>query len=83
VFKFRTGLPWRDLPGRFGPWQTVHGRFARWAADDTFDRLLSVTQSRAEVDWLVAIDSTILRAHQHSAAKGGSKNEDSDAPAAG
>ncbi|WP_445047321.1 transposase [Streptomyces drozdowiczii] len=33
VFKFRTGLPWRDLPERFGPWQTVHGRFARWAAD--------------------------------------------------
>lgn len=33
VFKFRTGLPWRDLPERFGPSQTVHGRFARWAAD--------------------------------------------------
>ncbi|WP_369198931.1 IS5 family transposase [Streptomyces djakartensis] len=31
VFKFRTGMPWRDLPERFGPWQTVHGRFARWA----------------------------------------------------
>lgn len=25
---FRTGLPRRDLPERFGPWQTVHGRFA-------------------------------------------------------
>ena len=41
VFKFRTGVPWRDLPERFGPWQTVHGRFARWAADGTFDRLLA------------------------------------------
>ncbi|MCX2185029.1 transposase [Streptomyces sp. SKN60] len=29
VFKFRTGLPWRDLPERFGTWQTVHGRFTR------------------------------------------------------
>ncbi|GAA3044448.1 hypothetical protein GCM10017562_01860 [Streptomyces roseofulvus] len=67
MLKFRTGLPWRDLPERFGPWQTVHGRrFARWAADGTFDRLLSAAQSRAEVDWLVAIDSTILRAHQHA-----------------
>lgn len=73
VFKFRTGLPWRDLPERFGPWQTVHGRFAR---------LFTAAQTRAEVDWLVAIDSTIARAHQHTAAKGGSKNVDSDAPAA-
>lgn len=83
VFKFRTGVPWRDLPERFGPWQTVHGRFARWAADGTFDRLLAAAQQRAEVDWLVALDSTIVRAHQHTAAKGGSRNAASDAPAAG
>lgn len=83
MFKFRTGLPWRDLPERFGPWQTVHGPFARWAADGTFDRLLAAAQGRAEVDWLVAIDSTTVRAHQHTAAKGGPKNADWDAPAAG
>ncbi|MFB8402376.1 IS5 family transposase [Streptomyces sp. NPDC055912] len=70
VFKFRTGLPWRDLPERFGPWQTVHGRFARWTADGAFDRLLTAVQTRAEVDWLVTIDSTIVRAHQHADAKG-------------
>lgn len=82
MFKFRTGLPWRDLPERFGPWQTVNGRFDRWAADGTFDRLLAVAQTHADVDRLVAIDSTIVRAHQHAALKGGSKNGASDAPAA-
>ncbi|MFE6063949.1 transposase [Streptomyces sp. NPDC056431] len=45
MFKFRTGLPWRDLPERFDPWQTVHGRFAHWAADGTFDRLLAAAGS--------------------------------------
>ncbi|MET8767393.1 IS5 family transposase [Streptomyces sp. NPDC004658] len=83
VFPFRTGVPWRDLPERFGPRQTVHGRFARWAADGTFDRLLAAARARAEVDWLVPLDSTIVRAHQHTAPKGGSRNEDWDAPAAG
>ncbi len=83
VFKFRTGVPWRDLPDRFGPWQTVHGRFARWAADGTFDRLLAAAQTTGEVDRPVSIDSTIVRAHQHTAAKGGSTNGPSDAPAAG
>jgi transposase len=81
--KFRTGVPWRDLPERFGPWQTVHGRFARWAADGTFDRLLAAAQGRGEADWLVALDSTIVRAHQHTAAKEGSRSVGSDAPAVG
>lgn len=83
MFKFRTGMAWRDLPERFGPWQTVHRRFARWAADGTFDRILAAAQGRAKVDWLVALDSTIVRAHQHTAAKEGSRNGASDAPAAG
>jgi transposase len=35
VFRVRTGIPWRDLPERYGPWQTVYKRFARWQADGT------------------------------------------------
>jgi transposase len=23
---YRTGVPWRDLPDRFGPWQTAQKR---------------------------------------------------------
>lgn len=26
-FRFRTGIPWRDLPPSFGPWTTVYVRF--------------------------------------------------------
>ena len=39
----------------------VHGRFARWAADGAFDQLLAAAQQQAEVDWLVALDSTAVR----------------------
>ena len=34
VYRYRTGVPWRDLPAEFGPWQTVwkrHHRFGRTA----------------------------------------------------
>ena len=31
LFRAKTGLPWRDLPERFGPWKTVYNRFPRWA----------------------------------------------------
>lgn len=33
VFRLRTGIPWRDLPTRFGKWQTVYDRHRRWSAD--------------------------------------------------
>src|SRR5438067_675083 len=31
VYRAKTGMPWRDLPERFGPWKTVYNRFTRWA----------------------------------------------------
>ncbi|MER8093012.1 transposase, partial [Streptomyces goshikiensis] len=39
VWKFRTGVAWRDVPERYGSWATLHTRFRRWAADGTFDRM--------------------------------------------
>jgi transposase len=34
----RTGAPWRDLPGRFGPWRTVATRFCCCARAGTHGR---------------------------------------------
>ncbi|MEV3927429.1 transposase [Actinomadura coerulea] len=34
-FRVRTGVPWRDLPARYGRWQTVYGLFRRWQRDGT------------------------------------------------
>jgi transposase len=27
LYRYRTGMPWRDLPERFGAWKAVHTRF--------------------------------------------------------
>ena len=27
LYRYRAGIPWRDLPGRFGDWQSVWQRF--------------------------------------------------------
>ena len=71
LWRLRTGAPWRDLPERYGPWQTCHARFVRWRRDGTWDRLLAHAQTKSdavgEVVWEVSIDSTTIRAHQHSA----------------
>jgi transposase len=71
VFRYRTGVAWRDLPERFGPWQTVWKRHHRFATDGTWDKLLREIQAEADaagqLDWDVSVDSSIVRAHQHSA----------------
>lgn len=38
IWKFRTGVPWRDLPEHSGGWCNTHRRFSRWAA---FGRVFS------------------------------------------
>ena len=30
LYVARTGIPWRDLPERFGDWNAVYQRFRRW-----------------------------------------------------
>ena len=70
-WKYRTGSPWRELPARFGPWQTAYQRWARWSSDGTWAALLARAQTDAdasgELDWLVAVDSSVVRMHQHGA----------------
>ena len=31
IYRYRAGIPWRDLPPRLGNWSVVHTRFSRWA----------------------------------------------------
>lgn len=69
IYRYRCGIPWRDLPSAFGPWQTVWKRHRRFSGDGTWDKVLAALLAQAdavgEIDWNVSVDSTINRAHQH------------------
>jgi transposase len=71
LFKARTGVAWRDLPERYGPWKTVYNRFWRWSRTGTLAMLVARVRMLAEainqLDREVAVDSSIVRAHQHAA----------------
>ncbi|WP_406364608.1 IS5 family transposase [Streptomyces sp. NBC_00645] len=71
AFKYRTGTPWMDLPEHFGSWKGAHNRLRMWAAHGTWEKvftaLLAQADAEGDLDWVVAVDSTIVRAHQHAA----------------
>lgn len=60
-----------DLPESFGSWKGAHNRLRKWAADGTWEKvfttLLAQADAEGDLDWVVAVDSTIVRAHQHAA----------------
>jgi transposase len=66
LFRYRAGIAWRDLPERFGAWKAVHTRFSRWAKSGVWDRVFQLLAAEADNEYAM-IDSTIVRAHQHSA----------------
>lgn len=66
LYRYRAGIPWRDLPERFGPWKAVHTRFSRWAESGIWEKVFKHLAQDADNEYAM-IDSTIVRAHQHSA----------------
>ena len=82
LYRYRAGIPWRDLPERFGDWKNVHRRFSRWAKSGVWKRIFQHLAEDADTEYAM-IDSTIVRAHQHAAgAKKGLKIRPLAAPAA-
>jgi len=61
VFVLKTGIPWADLPARFGKHDTVRKRFDRWCASGVWQR---VARAAGDPDLEeVQLDSTTVKAH--------------------
>ncbi len=78
----RTGAPWRDLPGRYGPHTTVYNRYVRWAKRGVWQGIFEALARECK-DALIFVDSSIVKAHRAAAgAKGGNWRRVSAAHAA-
>src|ERR1700687_1761129 len=64
--RFRAGIPWRGLPERFGGPIKLHTRFSRWAESGVWKKVFEILAADVDNEYAM-IDSTIVRAHQHSA----------------
>ncbi len=85
LYRYRAGIPWRDLPARFGDFRNIHQRHSRWSRTGVWKRVFEMLATQADNEYAM-IDSTIVRAHQHSAGaqkKGASQSSRSAAAEAG
>ena len=65
LYRYRAGIPWRDLPERFGDFRVVHTRFTRWARKGVWRRVFEHLSADPDNEFAM-IDATIVRAHQHA-----------------
>jgi putative transposase len=62
LYVARTGIPWRDLPERYGHWNSVWRRFDRWCANGVWTKIAAVL-GEPDLEEL-HLDSTSLKVHQ-------------------
>lgn len=76
AWKFQTGSQWVHLPEKYDNWRGVYNRLRMWAVDGTWERAFTAVMAQADAEedlnWVVSVDSTIVRAHQHAAGAAGS-----------
>lgn len=66
LYRYRAGIPWRDPPERLGDFRVIHTRFSRWARTGVWRQVFETLARDADNEYAM-LDSTIARAHQHSA----------------
>ncbi len=66
LYRYRAGIPWRDLPAQFGDGKNVHRRLRRWCESGVIEQVFRHLAADRDNGYMM-IDSTIVRVHQHSA----------------
>lgn len=65
LFVLKTGIPWEDLPERFGKSNTVWKRFDRWCKKGVWAKIFHALNEEHLDEELqeIHIDSSIVKAH--------------------
>jgi transposase len=46
-YVLRTGIPWRDLPERYGPYTSAYNRFNRWSRRGVWKRIFNALAAKS------------------------------------
>ena len=74
LYRLRVGCPWRDVPSEFGSWNAIYKRFCYWSSKGKLMKVFQALVIEPDLEWS-CIDSSSVRAHQHSAGARGDEDQ--------
>lgn len=74
LYRMRTGLPWRDLPSKFGTWNSIYKTFNRWPLKNKLLKIFKSLVREPDCEWQF-LDASIVKAHQHTAGAASEENQ--------
>jgi transposase len=72
LYRYKPGIPSRDLPECFGDFRVIHTRFSRWSKRGVWEHVFNQMSEQSDDEYAM-LNVTIVKAHQHSAGKKGIK----------
>ena len=54
LYRYRAGIPWRDLPECFGDFRVIHTRHIRWSKRGVWQRVFEVLAAEADNEYASA-----------------------------
>ena len=67
IWGLKTASPWCALPEKYGSWHTVYNNFRKWSQQCVMEKIFHYFCFNAKDFSQIQIDSTYIKAHQHSA----------------
>ena len=66
LFVLKTGIPWADLPSRYGKPNSVWKRFDRWCRNGVWERVFRELGEEELIEEMseIHLDSSTVKAHQ-------------------
>ena len=55
LYRYRAGIPWRDLPERFGDFKAIHTRFMRWSQKNVWKKLFELLSQDADNEYAMRL----------------------------
>lgn len=59
LYRYRAGIPWRDLPERFGDFRVIHTRHTRWSRRGVWKRLFERLAEDPDNEYAMNPDSAV------------------------
>jgi transposase len=53
IYRYRKGIPWRDLPDRYGPWKSTHRRYRRLCECGVFAGIFDMLVRDADNEFMM------------------------------